>query len=33
MSNAVPFLENYSQIGLDEGTEVLIQQGGHSTQW
>lgn len=26
MSNTVPFPENYCQIGLDEGTEVLIQR-------
>lgn len=32
MSNAVPLPENYCQIALDEGTEFLIQPGGHGTQ-
>lgn len=32
MSNTVPFLANYCQIALDEGTEVRIHQGGQGTQ-
>lgn len=32
MTNTVPFLTNYCQIALHEGTEIRIQQEGWSTQ-